>query len=102
MAMGVIMVGVMGMPMGMGMIMVVFMAVAMGMVVVMVVVMVVIMAVAMGFMGLFTGFRFPGPGDFHRAGSLSASAGFTHGYSFCSTSKDLICSSVPLISRMPG
>ena len=102
------MIMVMAVPMGMGVIMVVAVIMGMGVVMVVVVIMgmimivIVVMTVALWLMGLFTGYRFSGPGDFYRAGSLSASAGVTHGYSFCSTNKDLICNSVPRTNRMPG
>ena len=85
-AVGVIMV--MGVIMVVGVIMVMMMRTMVMMIIEMIIIMVL-------------RFRLPGAGDSHRISPISASACFTHNYSFCSTSKDFICSSVPRISLMP-
>ena len=88
----------------MGMIMLVMMSMAVGLIMIMVV----MMSMAVGLimvMGLIMTMCRPGltgPAYFHRIASVSASAGVAHSYSFCSTSKDFICNSVPLISLIPG
>ena len=96
MGMGMTVVVVMGMTVVVGMTMAVcFMVAAMA-------VRFMGMAMVVSIMGALAALRLAGPGDLCRGGSLATSAGFTHNYSFCSTSNDLICNSVPRISRMPG
>ena len=92
----------------MGMIMLVMMSMAVGLIMVMGMIMLVMMSMAVGMimvMGMIMTMcrlGLTGPAYFHRIASVSASAGVAHSYSFCSTSKDFICNSVPLISLIPG
>jgi hypothetical protein len=80
--------------------MVVEMILVVGMIVVVGMIMFMVMMLLTIFMVLR--FRLTGSAYFHRIVTKAASAGVTHSYSFCSTSKDFICNSVPLISRIPG
>jgi len=71
------------------------------MIMVVVMTMTVGMIVVMGMIVMVNRLGFTGTANFYRIGSVAASACVTHNYSFCSTSKDFNCSSVPRISLMP-
>jgi len=92
------------MPMTVSMVMSMVMVVMVMIVIVMVVMPMtvrMIMAVRMIMRLMLLRFRFTGSTYFHWIVSIPASTGVTHSYSFCSTSKDFICSSVPRISLTP-
>ena len=65
------------------------------------IVIVMAMAVRVIMVMMFLRFRITGSAYFNWLASISASTGVTHSYSFCSTSKDFICNSVPRISLTP-
>ena len=82
--------------------MVVMMSMAVGMIMVVGMIMAMGMIMVVGMIMTVCRFGLTGSAYFYRIVTKVASAGVAHSYSFCSTSKDFICNSVPLISLIPG